>query len=83
MWNGGFCCENYWRSYLGEERLICLWKQAGFSSQEIARHQVRAVGSVDTMFSRAKKLRLALVAVGVDVEGERLDDCPESGWCDG
>ena len=44
-----------------EERLICLWKQAGFSSQEIADHQGRSVESVDTMFSRAKqKIRIAL-----------------------
>ena len=44
-----------------EERLVCLWKQAGFSSQEIAAHQRRSVEAVDTMFSRAKqKLRMAL-----------------------
>ena len=44
-----------------EERLVCLWKQAGFSSQEIADHQRRSVEAVDTMFSRAKqKLRMAL-----------------------
>src|SRR5688500_18659930 len=44
-----------------EERLVCLWKQAGFSSQEIADHQGRSVEAVDTMFSRAKqKLRMAL-----------------------
>jgi len=50
-----------------EERLTCLWKQAGFSSQEIADHQGRTVESVDTMFSRAKqKLRRAL-------EGDRND----------
>jgi DNA-directed RNA polymerase specialized sigma24 family protein len=38
-----------------EERLICLWKKAGFSSQEIAAHQGRSVEAVDTMFSRAKQ----------------------------
>jgi len=44
-----------------EERLVCLWKQAGFSSQEIADHRGRSVEAVDTMFSRAKhKLRMAL-----------------------
>jgi len=44
-----------------EERLVCLWKKAGFSSQEIAQHQGRSVAAVDTLFSRAKqKLRKAL-----------------------
>ena len=41
-----------------EERLVCIWKKAGFSSQEIAKYQGRSAASVDTMFSRAKqKLR--------------------------
>ena len=44
-----------------EERMICLWKKAGFSSQEIALHQRRTVVAVDTIFSRAKqKIRTAL-----------------------
>jgi RNA polymerase sigma factor (sigma-70 family) len=44
-----------------EERLVCVWKKAGFSSQEIAQHQGRSVAAVDTLFSRAKqKLRKAL-----------------------
>lgn len=44
-----------------EERHICAWKKAGFSSQQIARHQHRTVIAVDTIFSRAKqKLRDAL-----------------------
>jgi RNA polymerase sigma factor (sigma-70 family) len=38
-----------------EERLICLWKKAGFSSQEIAAFQGRSVQAVDTIFSRAKQ----------------------------
>src|SRR5688572_2606787 len=47
-----------------EERMICLWKKAGFSSQEIALHQRRTVVAFDTIFSRAKqKIRKAL---GVD-----------------
>ncbi len=37
-----------------EERHICAWK-AGFSSQQIARHQHRTVIAVDTIFSRAKQ----------------------------
>ncbi len=44
-----------------EERLVCVWKKGGFSSQEIAQHQGRSVAAVDTLFSRAKqKLRKAL-----------------------
>lgn len=44
-----------------EERLVCVWKKAGFSSQEIAHFQGRTVVSVDTLFSRAKqKVRKAL-----------------------
>lgn len=48
-----------------EERLVCIWKKAGFSSREIAEHQGRSVVSVDTLFSRAKdKLRRALGVQG-------------------
>lgn len=44
-----------------EERMICLWKKAGFSSQEIALQQRRTVVAIDTIFSRAKqKIRNAL-----------------------
>lgn len=44
-----------------EERLVCLWKKAGFSTEEIARHQGRSVGAVGMLFTRAKqKLRAAL-----------------------
>ncbi|MGE3511088.1 MAG: sigma-70 family RNA polymerase sigma factor [Vicinamibacterales bacterium] len=44
-----------------EERMICLWKKAGFSAQEIASALGRSVPSVDTLFSRAKlKIRQAL-----------------------
>lgn len=38
-----------------EERMVCLWKKAGFSAQEIARFQGRSVVAVDTLFSRAKQ----------------------------
>lgn len=37
-----------------EERLICIWKHAGFSSQEIAQRLGRSIASVDTAFSRSK-----------------------------
>ena len=41
--------------------MICLWKKAGFSSQEIALHRGRTVVAIDTIFSRAKeKIRKAL-----------------------
>ena len=44
-----------------DERLVCLWKKAGFSSQEIAKYLGRSAAAVDTLFSRAKqKLRRAL-----------------------
>lgn len=44
-----------------EERLVCVWKKAGYSSLEIAQFQGRSVAAVDTLFSRAKqKLRRAL-----------------------
>ena len=44
-----------------EERMVCLWKTAGFTSQEIAALQGRSVGAVDTSFSRAKqRIRHAL-----------------------
>jgi DNA-directed RNA polymerase specialized sigma24 family protein len=49
------------RTLSHEERMICLWKKAGFSSQEIALHQQRTVVAIDTIFSRAKqKIRKAL-----------------------
>jgi DNA-directed RNA polymerase specialized sigma24 family protein len=49
------------RTLSREERMICLWKKAGFSSQEIALHQGRTVVAIDTIFSRAKqKIRKAL-----------------------
>jgi RNA polymerase sigma factor (sigma-70 family) len=43
-----------------EERVVCMWKTAGYSAQEIAKSQGRSVVAVDTLFSRAKqKLRQA------------------------
>jgi len=44
-----------------DERMICLWKRAGFSAKEIAVAQGRSVAAVDTLYSRAKqKIRVAL-----------------------
>lgn len=43
------------------DRMVCLWKAAGFTSEEIAAWQGRSVGAVDTSFSRAKqRIRRAL-----------------------
>jgi DNA-directed RNA polymerase specialized sigma24 family protein len=44
-----------------EERLVCIWKRAGFSTREIANHHHRSVGSIDKIFARARnKLRQLL-----------------------
>jgi RNA polymerase sigma factor (sigma-70 family) len=44
-----------------EERLLCVRKQLGFSSREIAREQGTSVARVDTLFYRIKrKIRTAL-----------------------
>ncbi|MGE4222284.1 MAG: sigma-70 family RNA polymerase sigma factor [Vicinamibacterales bacterium] len=44
-----------------DERVVCMWKAAGYSAQEIAAFQGLSVVNVDTLFSRAKqKLRQAL-----------------------
>jgi RNA polymerase sigma factor (sigma-70 family) len=44
-----------------DERLVCTWKQLGFSSREIAREQGTTVACVDTLFYRIKrKIRNAL-----------------------
>jgi RNA polymerase sigma factor (sigma-70 family) len=44
-----------------EERKVCIWKKAGFSSREIARYLGHSTEAVDTMFFRVKqKVRKAL-----------------------
>jgi DNA-directed RNA polymerase specialized sigma24 family protein len=41
-----------------DERVVCVWKLAGFSSREIARHRRSSVAAVDALFWRVKqKLR--------------------------
>jgi RNA polymerase sigma factor (sigma-70 family) len=37
-----------------DERLVCIWKKAGFSSAEIAAHRGTSAGAVDTLFSRTR-----------------------------
>jgi DNA-directed RNA polymerase specialized sigma24 family protein len=61
------------RTLSREERMICLWKKAGFSSQEIALQQQRTVVAIDTIFSRAKeKIRKAL---SIDDVGRARRSC--------
>jgi len=53
-----------------EERVIFMWKTAGFTSPEIAKFRGRSVVAVDTLFSRAKqKLRRALGSTPADRAG--------------
>ena len=63
-----------------EERLICVWKKSGFSSQEIAHFQGRSVAAVDILFFRAKeKIRRFLGVERADDESDKLaraDDAP-------
>ena len=56
-----------------EERLICVWKKSGFSSQEIAHFQGRSVAAVDILFFRAKeKIRKFLGVERADDESDKL-----------
>lgn len=44
-----------------EERLVCIWKRAGFSSRDIATFNGQSVASVNRVYARARrKLRDAL-----------------------
>ena len=44
-----------------EERLVCIWKRAGFSSRHIAGFNGQSVASVNRVYARARrKLRDAL-----------------------
>jgi RNA polymerase sigma factor (sigma-70 family) len=38
-----------------DERLVCMWKKAGFSSQEIADRRGGTAAAVDTMLSRVRR----------------------------
>lgn len=46
-----------------DERMVCIWKKAGFSSQEIAQHRGSSAAAVDTVFSRAKQKIRRLLGV--------------------
>ena len=44
-----------------QERLVCIWKRAGFSSRDIATFNGQSVASVNRVYARARrKLRDAL-----------------------
>lgn len=44
-----------------DERLVCIWKLAGFSSRDIARHIKRPESDIDSVFAHAKsKIRRLL-----------------------
>jgi DNA-directed RNA polymerase specialized sigma24 family protein len=38
-----------------DERMICIWKKAGFSSHEIAARRGTTPGAIDTLFARTKQ----------------------------
>ena len=56
-----------------EERHVYTWKEAGFSSQDIARYRGTSAGAVDTMFHRAKQKARAMV------RGDRSQPTREKG----
>ena len=44
-----------------EERLVCIWKVAGFETHDIARHMKRPESEIDSVFAHAnKKIRRLL-----------------------
>jgi DNA-binding CsgD family transcriptional regulator len=42
-----------WSQLTSEQRRVCVWRKAGFSNVEIARHLGCSPDSVDDMFNRA------------------------------
>jgi len=54
-----------------EERRVCMWKLAGYSSEEIGRHRGSSAAAVDTLFFRAKQKMCT--ALGVQRSGEAND----------
>lgn len=55
-----------------EERLVCIWKKAGFTSQEIAEHRGTSAGAIDVLFTRTKQKIRKLFAG--ELSGPRQDD---------
>jgi DNA-directed RNA polymerase specialized sigma24 family protein len=61
-----------------EERLVCIWKRAGFSTREIASHHHRSVGSIEKVFASARnKLRQLLSKE--DARNSSGQSAPKSG----
>ena len=56
-----------------EERLVCIWKRAGFSTREIANHHGRSVGSIDKLFSQARRKLRELLG---EVQGKQSKASP-------
>lgn len=52
-----------------EEQKVCVWKNMGFSSREIARHRGNSTEAVDTMFFRAKRKVRQALGLGSDPRG--------------
>lgn len=55
-----------------DERVVCIWKKAGFSSQEIADRRGSTAGAIDKMLSRARQKVRALL--GIQPGGTARDD---------
>jgi DNA-directed RNA polymerase specialized sigma24 family protein len=50
-----------------DERLVCIWKLAGFPTRDIARHLKRSESAIDALYARAKgKVRHLLAEQGPD-----------------
>jgi RNA polymerase sigma factor (sigma-70 family) len=60
-----------------DERLVCIWKKAGFSSQEIANRRGGTAAAVDTMLSRVRqKVRRLLGGTIGGARRERSNEGP-------
>jgi DNA-directed RNA polymerase specialized sigma24 family protein len=61
-----------------EERLVCMWKKAGFTSQEIAEHRGTSAGAIDVLFTRTKqKIRRLFAGRAGDARQDEPADRPE------
>jgi DNA-directed RNA polymerase specialized sigma24 family protein len=49
-----------------DERMICIWKKAGFSSHEIAARRGTTSGAIDTVFARTKQKVRRLLGLSSD-----------------
>ena len=60
-----------------EERLICIWKKAGFSSKQIAKRRRSSAAAVDTLFCRVKQKIRRLLGVQ-DYDGPPKESVAET-----